>query len=212
MSNNKQILLGAGVLALIALSPLASGAEETAGKPVLGGLLWATVLKELPSVAVAGKARAVATAAPKRGEIGGVNLLCAMEMNYKETVYGLFVLRAWREFKGTAVLTCAGREPIRLALDGTGFAPGLQLPNQSPVHSINEGVAANIEVRVPTAFAPRQLEGTYYYAGADIMGIGGAVSPFVNTDASINIAINMPAALNLSVGISISELNIRLAK
>lgn len=212
MRNGKSVLVGIGALALSVLGPLAWGAERFAERPALGGLLWSAGQRELPSVAPVGPTRVVALSAPKHREIGGVNLLCSMDMKYKETVYGFLLIRAWKELTGTAVLNCLGRDPIRLEIEGEGFAPGLQLPNQSPVHSVNEGVAANLEVRVPSALVPKQLEGEYYYGGADIVGIGGAVSPFVNSDASINITISLPSNFHLSAGISISRLSVRLAR
>ncbi len=136
-------------------------------------------------------------------------IACTMSLRYRETSDSLLFLRVGKHIDGTAVIVCPDRR-IPLRIHGDGFAPGLIIPNRTPFQSVNGVVAGNIEVRLPTVFLPKQLEGTYHSIGGDILGAGGSFSPWINSDASLDFTFYLPTTLNLSVGFDISTLELRL--
>jgi len=136
-------------------------------------------------------------------------LACVMKLNYRVTSDQLLILRLAKHIDGTAVIVCPDRR-IPLRIQGWGFAPGLGIPNRSPFQSVNGGFAGNIEVRIPTVFAPKDLEGTYVSGGVDVLGVGPSVSPWTNTDGSAAFTLYLPKDLDLSFGFDITSIQLRL--
>lgn len=172
-----------------------------------------SALESLLSLAGADEAPAVppvdGAAAPAAGAPPGT-LLCSMSMEYKETVKQLLIIRVWKELEGDAVVTCPGFEPVRLRLQGSGPSIGVGLPNGSPFTSVNEVIAGSLSVRVTAPFVPHHLEGDYVHAGIEVGGIGGGLSPWVNSDASLQMVIYLPGSFNASAGVNLQTLRLYL--
>lgn len=138
---------------------------------------------------------------------------CTMSFTYRETVYQLPVLpliRFWKEIDGIAKVTCAGRDPVRLHLQGGGLSLGVGLPTGSPFRSTNEGIAGSIEIRVPISFAARSFEGEYMHLGGEAGGTGFGLSPWMNKDRSLNMVIYLPVTFNASAAINLQTLELYL--
>lgn len=143
--------------------------------------------------------------APPQGTVA-----CAMSFTYTETTTQLAIIRIWKELDGIAKIECAGKTPVRLKLKASGLSLGLGLPNSSPFHSTNEGVAGAIEVRLPAAFSPKDLEGEYARFGAEIGGVGAGVSPWINQNASFQMVLHLPTSFNASAAINLEKLELYL--
>ena len=134
---------------------------------------------------------------------------CVMSLNYRETVDQFLVLQLHHSIDGTAVISCPDRR-IPLRIHGEGGMLGVGIPNRNPFRSVNGVTAGNIEVRLPSAFEPKQLEGTYHSGGVNVLGFGGGVSPWINDDASLDFTLYLPTTLDLSIGFKVTKLELRL--
>lgn len=139
-------------------------------------------------------------------------IVCAMEVEYTETVSQLIVVRVWKQLDGKAVIRCNNVPPVRLIMRGEGLSLGLGLPNESPFRSVNGVVAGNLSIRLPALFVPHQLEGTYHNLGGEVFGAGVSFSPWVNTDGSFQTTLYLPTTFNASAAINLSSLTLRLAR
>lgn len=191
---------------LLVIAPLlAATPAATAERPVLEKLLSLAGADEAPAVPpVSGVPVETAGSAPSN------TLLCSMSMEYKETVKQLLVIRLWKELEGDAVVACPGHDPVKLRLQGSGPSIGVGLPNGSPFTSVNEVIAGSLSVRVTAPFVPHHLEGDYVHAGIEIGGIGGGLSPWVNSDASLQMVLYLPGSFNASAGINLQTLRLYL--
>lgn len=138
-------------------------------------------------------------------------IVCAMELEYKETVSQLVIIRVWKQLDGTAVIRCNNVPPVRLILRGEGLSLGLGLPNESPFRSVNGAIAGNLAIRLPALFVPHQLEGTYHNLGGEVFGAGLSFSPWVNTDGSFQTTLYLPSTFNASAAVNLSSLTLKLA-
>lgn len=176
----------------------------TAERSALESLLSLAGADEAPAVPAVPGGPAPAGSAPSG------TLLCAMSMEYKETVKQLLIIRVWKELEGDAVVTCPGHDPVKLRLQGSGPSLGVGLPNGSPFTSVNEVIAGSLSVRVTAPFVPHHLEGDYVHAGIEVGGIGGGLSPWVNSDASLQMVIYLPGSFNASAGVNLQTLRLYL--
>lgn len=140
-------------------------------------------------------------------------IACTMSLRYREVTDQipfpiLNLIRVGKHIDGTAVITCPDRV-IPLRIHGDGFAPGVQIPNGF-AHSVNGYAAGDIEIRLPSVFLPKQLEGTYTSIGGELLGVGGSFSPWVNSDSSLDFKFYLPTTLNLSIGADLSTLTLTL--
>ncbi|MBI4346624.1 MAG: hypothetical protein HY553_07195 [Elusimicrobia bacterium] len=137
-------------------------------------------------------------------------IVCTMSFVYAETETRLPILpviRLWKELDGTAKLACPGREPVRLKMHAEGLSLGL---TAGAFTKTNEGVAGSIDIRVPTAFQRRDLEGSYVQIGGEIGGVGAGVSPWTNKDAAFSMVIYLPTSFNASAAINLQTLELYL--
>lgn len=180
-------------LSLSAALLLASVPAATADMPAMRALLAQAGVEEAPAVA----------------SVGG-SLVCTMTFDYKERVKQLLVIRLWKELEGDAVVTCPGETPVRLRMQGSGPSLGIGIPNGSPFTSVNEVIAGSVSVRVTAPFVPHHLEGDYVQAGLEIGGVGAGLSPWVNSDASLQMVLYLPGSFNASAGINLQTLRLYL--
>ena len=173
---------------------LAAGPAATADMPSMRALLASAGVDEAPAVA-----------AP-----AGTTLICTMTFDYRERVKQLLVIRLWKELEGDAVVSCPGEAPVRLRMSGSGPSLGLGIPNGSPFTSVNEVIAGSVSVRVTAPFVPHHLEGDYVSAGLEIGGVGAGLSPWVNTDASLQMVLYLPGSFNASAGVNLQTLRLYL--
>lgn len=140
-------------------------------------------------------------------------LVCTMSFTYTETETRLPVLpiiRIWKELDGTAKLSCTGRETVRLRMRGEGLSLGLGIPRGSIFRNTNEGIAGSIDIRLPTAFQRKDLEGSYVQFGGEIGGVGAGISPWTNKDAAFSMVIYLPTSFNASAAINLQSLELHL--
>jgi hypothetical protein len=139
-------------------------------------------------------------------------ILCTMDIEYRETVSQLIVVRVWKQLDGTAVIRCNNTRPVTLLMRGEGLSLGLGLPNESPFRSTHGVMAGNLSIRLPALFVPHQLEGTYHNIGGEVLGAGLSFSPWVNTDGSFQTTLYLPATFNASAAINLQSLTLRLPR
>ena len=190
---------------LLAVLLLCATPAATAERSALSALLSLAGADEAPAVPpVEGAPAPAATSAPS------ATLLCSMSMEYKETVKQLLIIRLWKELEGDAVVSCPGHDPVKLRMQGSGPSLGIGLPNGSPFVSVNEVIAGSLSVRVTAPFVPHHLEGDYVHAGLEIGGVGAGLSPWVNSDASLQMVLYLPGSFNASAGINLQTLRLYL--
>jgi hypothetical protein len=149
---------------------------------------------------------------PAQGPLERTTVVCAMDIEYRETVSQLVVVRVWKRIDGTAVIRCNNVAPITLLMRGEGLSLGLGLPNESPFRSTNGVTAGSLAVRLPALFAPHQLEGVYHNLGGEVLGAGLSFSPWVNTDGSFQTTLYLPASFNASAAVNLQSLTLRLPR
>lgn len=192
--------------AALALSVCPASAAE---KPAMAQLLREAGIEFAPYVAAPAGAPA-RMPAPSRDPLERTTVACVMDLEYKETVSQLVILRLWKQLDGRATVSCDGMSPVRLRLRGEGLSLGLGLPNESPFRSVNGAVAGSLSIRLPAVLVPHQLEGTYHSAGGEVLGGGLSFSPWVNVDGAFNTTLYLPTTLNASAAINLSSLTLRL--
>lgn len=139
-------------------------------------------------------------------------ILCTMDIEYRETVSQLIIVRVWKQLDGTAVIRCNNTRPVTLLMRGEGLSLGLGLPNESPFRSTHGVMAGNLSIRLPALFVPHQLEGTYHNVGGEVLGAGLSFSPWVNTDGSFQTTLYLPTSFNASAAINLQSLTLRLPR
>jgi hypothetical protein len=139
-------------------------------------------------------------------------VVCTMDIEYRETVSQLIIVRVWKQLDGTAVIRCNNLAPITLLMRGEGLSLGLGLPNESPFRSTHGVMAGNLSIRLPALFVPHQLEGTYHNLGGEVLGAGLSFSPWVNTDGSFQTTLYLPTSFNASAAINLQTLTLRLPR
>lgn len=199
--------------ALLLLAAPAFSAETT---PAMAQLMRAAGAETVPFVATPQSApvrmASLGAARSSNDPLEKNTIVCAMEVEYKETVSQLIVIRVWKQLDGTAVIRCNNVPPVRLIMRGEGLSLGLGLPNESPFRSVNGVVAGNLSIRLPALFVPHQLEGTYHNLGGEVFGAGLSFSPWVNTDGSFQTTLYLPSTFNASAAINLNSLTLRLAR
>ena len=189
----------AGLLAFALAIPVL--AETSA----LEELKQAGGVDEVPAVAPASGMPVAAAAANPQG-----TLACTMSFKYTEKVTSLVVIRLWKKIEGNAEVSCPGHDTVRLRMLGEGLSLGLGIPNKSPFKSTNEGIAGSIQIHVSLPLKLQNFEGDYVNIGAEIIGIGASLSPWINQDKSLNMTLYLPSTFNAGAAINLQKLTLFL--